>query len=702
MGRNLLVLALMLLFFCGVSFSTFSANPSHKVLFSLQVDETPFEILTRTHRKEALYLKEALGHRKNGRYDACLDILEKLSETVFEKYQRFLKASCLQGQGKLASALALVGANYDSPLLKNKIDWDLLWLRLEILTQLKQTETLKKIIVDLRRKYPKDKEVLLKSAYFLGSAYLLSDKKAQALDEFLEILVENPGSSYDRKIFALLKNHNFSAEDHLSEALWNERALKLMETGYAYQATKLYEALSGKFNAKKRYQEKIAASLFKEKRYEEAARLYEEIFSSDEHNISRLEILVRLAKAYARSDQFEKAIAIQQKILKTFPGTSSAGYAEKKLKFLYFDSGQYDKAIQAYEIKPTSLKEQDEFHGYRFWSYYFLNDFEKALEELKAREKLKFKGKSRAEFLSYWQARIFEKLKKTSQAKTIYQSLIRLDSQSHYGLLAQQRLKFKHLDPKTLFDENLFDFIPQAKPIDPVREIRSKVKDETLIRAIVLFALHEDNSAFEEADAFVKLHKPQKREDFLSLSLGGNFFEGYRVHKQALAGQVKHCDEVCASHLGYPQAYKKYVEPFAKHWGIDENLIYAVMRQESTFKPKVKSWAYAMGLMQIIPPTGDEIAQKIGFKNFSTELLNEPRINIFFGSFYLKFLLDRFENNPVYALAAYNAGPDAVSRWLKKYKTRPLDEFIELIPYEQTKDYIKKVLWNDLVYRKVY
>jgi len=102
------------------------------------------------------------------------------------------------------------------------------------------------------------------------------------------------------------------------------------------------------------------------------------------------------------------------------------------------------------------------------------------------------------------------------------------------------------------------------------------------------------------------------------------------------------------------------------------------------------------------PPTGDEIAQKIKYKDFQVSQLNNPSVNTLFGTFYLSFLLEEFDNDLVYAIAGYNAGPHNVKRWTSKARDLERDEFIELIPYKETNKYVKKVLVNYLVYNKLY
>ena len=153
----------------------------------------------------------------------------------------------------------------------------------------------------------------------------------------------------------------------------------------------------------------------------------------------------------------------------------------------------------------------------------------------------------------------------------------------------------------------------------------------------------------------------------------------------------------------YPRPYFGYVRKYAFHYGVPMDLIYGVMRQESLYNPSCYSSASAIGLMQIIPSTGYYIAGRTGCNGFRPSMLYIKKINISFGSYYLKTLLDRFYNRKYLAIASYNAGPGAVSYW-KNHLLRNdrMLLFIEFIPVYQTRNYVKKVLANYYVYDSLY
>ena len=143
----------------------------------------------------------------------------------------------------------------------------------------------------------------------------------------------------------------------------------------------------------------------------------------------------------------------------------------------------------------------------------------------------------------------------------------------------------------------------------------------------------------------------------------------------------------------YPAPYDVAVETEAKRRNVPVALIYAVMRQESAFRPQVISPARAVGLMQIIPPTAARIAEEIGAE-YQPDAMNSPSTNIEFGTYYLRRLLDMFGNRYELAAASYNAGPHAVTNWLRAGENLPLDVFVATIPYEETRNYVYRVMGN--------
>jgi len=151
----------------------------------------------------------------------------------------------------------------------------------------------------------------------------------------------------------------------------------------------------------------------------------------------------------------------------------------------------------------------------------------------------------------------------------------------------------------------------------------------------------------------------------------------------------------------YPEGFSGLVGKYAREYGVEPELIYAIMRQESVFNPAIVSPAGAIGLMQIMPYTGQEIADALGDKPFSPDSLYTPDINVRFGSYYISRLLNEFNGNLVCAIAGYNGGPHNVRKWYERNKNNDADLFIEDIGFTETRTYVKKVLANYWIYKEI-
>jgi soluble lytic murein transglycosylase len=151
---------------------------------------------------------------------------------------------------------------------------------------------------------------------------------------------------------------------------------------------------------------------------------------------------------------------------------------------------------------------------------------------------------------------------------------------------------------------------------------------------------------------------------------------------------------------GYPLVYSAPVSQYTSANALSEGLIYALMRAESGFSPAIKSPAGAIGLMQLMPATAKATARESG--TFNPQNLVIPDYNIKLGTRHFRDLLKEYDGDVVYSIAAYNAGANAVDRWRKGFKGLKKDEFIESIPYQETRDYVKKVYASAATYRKLY
>jgi soluble lytic murein transglycosylase len=173
-----------------------------------------------------------------------------------------------------------------------------------------------------------------------------------------------------------------------------------------------------------------------------------------------------------------------------------------------------------------------------------------------------------------------------------------------------------------------------------------------------------------------------------ALSVSLNRLGDFRT-SVTLAAKIPYSDDL--HEILYPLAYWQEVDAAARQTGVDPLLILAVMREESRFAADARSIAGALGLMQLMPATAQRMSAPAQVKVKGSEDILNQRTNILLGSSYLKSLMSTFNSLPL-SLAAYNAGEHNVSEWVQQGRYRSAAEFIEDIPFSETRTYVKKVM----------
>ena len=274
----------------------------------------------------------------------------------------------------------------------------------------------------------------------------------------------------------------------------------------------------------------------------------------------------------------------------------------------------------------------------------------------------------------YWRARSLEMTGKKEQAQVIYETIS--SERSFYGFLAADKLGKDY----SLNNEQL--------DIDP--ELEKSVADMPAIqRASELFQLKRYLDARREWYATTRLF------DENELQAAAKIAHSWNWHDRAIIAlsKAKSWNDL---QIRFPVKHQDQVYKNAERSEIDPAWIYAMMRQESAFMPDAISPVGARGLMQLMPATAKSVARKLKQKYPSKYELLQPEKNIRLGTAYLKEVYQRFEN-PVLAIAAYNAGPHRVKRWLPE-ADMPADIWIELVPFKETRNYLKNVLAYTVIY----
>lgn len=276
----------------------------------------------------------------------------------------------------------------------------------------------------------------------------------------------------------------------------------------------------------------------------------------------------------------------------------------------------------------------------------------------------------------YWLARALEGQKKETRAKEIYQKVS--ENRNYYGFLASLKLNkpfaFEH--EKSNIDHELI------KPYEPVL---NQIKD--------LYQSNKIHSASILVNDFVT-ELPKEEKSSLAHWLANDIY----WHDKALYisnNEVLH-DQIA---LRFPLAYKEFVHDYAKRYQLTPEFVFAIIRQESTFRKNVVSHAGAYGLMQLLPKTARQMAKREKIKMHSQQQLFTPSTNINLGSAYIKYLSMKFKHHPVLVAAAYNAGPKQVRYWIKNHPPKEVDIWIETLPFYETRNYLKNVMAFYAVYQ---
>lgn len=152
----------------------------------------------------------------------------------------------------------------------------------------------------------------------------------------------------------------------------------------------------------------------------------------------------------------------------------------------------------------------------------------------------------------------------------------------------------------------------------------------------------------------------------------------------------------------YPTKYSEYVYKYAEEYEVDPILIFAIIKAESNFNPNVVSTSNAIGLMQLMDATAEEIANKLQINFMKGASLYNPELNIQLGTKYFSNLMKEYNNNYLLALTAYNAGIGNVQKWIEQGIIKEDGSDIENIPFKETNNYVRKIVRDYKIYKELY
>lgn len=380
-------------------------------------------------------------------------------------------------------------------------------------------------------------------------------------------------------------------------------------------------------------------------------------------------------------DDDDGAQALFRELLARFPDAREAPEALYAIGRIDQEAGRYDAAGVAYtemsERWPTS-RNADDARWRAGWVHYLAGDPAGAAARFGALAR----DSPRATRIAaeYWEARSLEVLGDPSAPGRL-EHVAEHHPTTYYGALARARLGM----PAPISDPSLI--AAATRPAFP-----DGLEGPHAERARALWELGYFRLARLEIDA---LAPSAPAEDVLAAYAAVEApGPALRVARSRVLGSDR-------QYL-YPLGYWDVVREQAAARNLDPLLVTALIRQESLFAPDAVSPADAHGLMQLLPGTAREVAASTGMPPPDRAALHRVGTNVTLGTALLRSLLDRYQGSEVKALAAYNAGVDAVTKWERRYGERPEDEFVELISFRETRDYVKAVLAHYEVYRDLY
>lgn len=474
-----------------------------------------------------------------------------------------------------------------------------------------------------------------------------------------------------------------------------------------------------------------ADRLARERQSGEAEILYRKLLNNVSEPDERLRFLTKLSGLYLSVRNRDEAMPLLAQIAREYPETSEAPRALYQIAQILWNRNDNDQALNYFKTVidkypassyvGRSLYAAADIHEYfgrreeavqlyghiakQFpksavhddaswrlaWLYYRSGDLPLAMATFKALAN-RSKNNQLSTAALYWQARSAEKLNEVETAKPIYRQILNGGNESYYeelSLRAFERLGEAVEEP------------PLTRPalITETDPPMTGEVDFHLSRARELAALSLHELAIAELD---EINAMTKLSDRLRALLMREYFRSHAYGRSLSVANQLPLGQSERDLYRYPLAFWDLIQRKAQDREIDPYLVVALIRQESLFDTRARSPAAALGLMQLIPPTATRVARQLGLAAPSRDKLFEADVNLTLGTQYLKDLLLRYSNSWQKALAAYNAGEAAVDRWDREIVTDDIEEFVERIPYVETRGYVKLVLRNHRIYKRLY
>ena len=422
--------------------------------------------------------------------------------------------------------------------------------------------------------------------------------------------------------------------------------------------------------------------------------------TNDENGARRLDLLMELARD--RND-----VSGQQRIVSEmesrFPRSSWLAEALFSSGNMYMLRRDYPTAVSYYSYFATHFPQSTDApaaHWRAGWFSYRQGLYAEAARLFDEQIRL-YPGDKDTVSAIYWRGRLYETLDhKPANAEANYRTLVRAYQHYFYAQMARRRLAA--LGSTQQIAEPQLDRIQapavpvllESFPIDSPHLAKARL----LANAGLNEYISQEIAADPDSSSWSALAEAQIYASY------GETYRAMRALKKALpyaaSASIKSIPLVYWRIL-FPKAWWETIKTESEKNNLDPYMVASLIRQESEFNPSVISYANAYGLMQLLPSTGKQMAREEGMTHFQTFQLLDPETNIRLGCRYLREMLDKVGGVPEYAMAAYNAGDERVVDWEAAGPYSGIDEFVESIPFTQTREYVEAILRNEETYRAI-
>jgi soluble lytic murein transglycosylase len=420
----------------------------------------------------------------------------------------------------------------------------------------------------------------------------------------------------------------------------------------------------------------------------------------------RLYILGEVALASDENDSFYRNVEELRTLAPTSQWLEAALLSVGNIHLVHHE---YDQALDAYRELQQRFP-----HGtrasYAHWKAAWLtlrqgrND--EAKKEFEEQIAL-YPGGNETSAALYWRARLAEEDNQPAMARAYYQKLSDRYRNYYYAELGRQRLSKLPAGTDAPGEYPLLDRVPPLDHAEKVTLAEPPSEDLHLQKAELLGNGGLVDLAVRELQAAAAADGGNwgLSETAQLYTETGHFDRAIQVMKHSVpsyfAVDIPMLPREYWEAL-FPRPYWTDLKKFSVTNGLDPYLVASLIRQESEFNPVAVSRANAVGLMQLLPRTGKLVAHQVKLNRYNPSQLYTPTVNLQLGTRYFRGMVDQFGGSFEYALAAYNAGSERVVEWLGQGKYRDAPEFVESIPFTETREYVQAILRNASVYRQLY